>query len=140
MGRQILTLLLIMFLGAPCVFAQTSDPALLKQKNLLSSRLENLRRNIHGLEQSLHELDRARRDKLEELEQLYAAYRDVNKRFSFSSDIQAEMAVRSTDLHAIEKERSDCLEELDCLYASLSRLNGDIKDCDKALIGGGTKP
>lgn len=129
-----------MLLSTPSVFAQSSDALVLKKKNLLQSKRDELQRSIHGIELRLHDIDRNRYDKLEEIEQLSAAYRDVSKRNLFSADIKAAIAGRSDDLHAVEKERSDCLEELDSLYSSLTRLNGDIAVCENELKVGGSKP
>ncbi len=126
MRLRCFTFLLIAWLGVPSVFAQTAETKLLSKRNYLQSKRDDLQRNIHNIQLHLHDLERDRFDKLEELEQLSAAYRDVNKRFSFSAMVQEAITLRSDDLHLIEKERSDCLAVLDNLYSGLSRLNSEI--------------
>lgn len=134
MRLRFLAILLIPLLQASQAFAQTSnDPVLANKRSILLSRRAQFQKEIQSSTQRLHQVDRDRSDKLEELEQLYAASRAVNPRTSFSKDIADEMAARSRDLRTIERKRSDCLEELDSLYVGLSRLLGDIADCDKAL-------
>lgn len=126
-------ILLVILLGLPGALAQTTDAALSKLQVMLLSRRSELQKDIHNIEQRLRVLDKDYRDKLEELEQLYAASRAVDARFAVSSDINKEIAVRSAALSAIAKDRSDCLEQLDCLYAGLAKMNREIADCDKAL-------
>lgn len=130
--RFLIVLLCVSFASIQANAQVTKDPALVKQRVFLLSRRTALQDAIHGKEQQLHQLERDRNDKLEELEQLYTARRAM-ERYRFSKDISDEISIQTTELRTLERARSDCLEELDCLHLGLSKLNGDIADCDKAL-------
>lgn len=134
MKSLFVTTLLALLLAAPFVSAQTNDKqVLVKQRGILLSQRVELQTTVHNAEQHLRQLDRDRYDKLEELEQLYKAYKAVNPKYAFSAAAGDEIAAQTSSLNIIQKERSDCLEELDCLYAGLSKLNGEIANCDKAI-------
>ncbi len=129
-----LGVLCISLLGAPDTLAETSNtPTILKQRNILVAARGELQTTIRNAEQKLHQIERDRYDKLEELEQLYTAYRAVSPRYSFSKDANNEIAAQAASLNLIEKNRADCLADLDCLYASLSRLSSEIAKDDKGL-------
>lgn len=110
--------------------ARASDdaPATKRQESLIKQRSDT-QQELQTVERRLHQLELDRKDKLEELEQLYKAHSDLDQRHSFSKDIEDEIASQTRNLQRIEQHRSDSLEELDELYRGLSQINREIADC-----------
>ncbi len=111
----------------------SNDPLMAKRQEALLGKRADLERQLQNLELRLRQIELDRKDKLEELEQLYRAHFDLSQKHSFSRDIENEIASQSTNLRRIEVQRSDCLEDLDALYRGFAQINHDVADCYKVL-------
>ena len=101
-----------------CVFLLSSGAFAHQRKDLLATEDQLLQR-IKSVEADLKHVELDRGAILEELEQLYAAEKDL-KSVSAAS-IKSEIAKRSEALKTIEGKRSGWLETLDQLFYALGQ-------------------
>lgn len=101
-----------------CVLLLSSG-ALAQQRKDLRATEERLLQNIKSVEADLRHVELDRGAILEELEQLYAAEKDL--RSVSVASIKAEIAKRLATLKDIENKRSGRLETLDQLVYALGQ-------------------
>jgi chromosome segregation ATPase len=110
-----------------------TDPISLKQEAALLTKRVDLEKHIETAQRQLHQLELSRKDKLEELAELYRAYAALDKKLPISKDVENEISAQKRNLGIIEEHRSDCLEELDALFYSLTQMNRDLADYRRAV-------
>jgi chromosome segregation ATPase len=110
-----------------------ADPVLLKPEAALLTKRVDLEKHIESAQRQLHQLELSRKDKLEELADLYRALAALDKKLSISKDLENEISAQKRNLSMIEEQRSDCLEELDALFYSLTQMNRDLADYRRAV-------
>ncbi len=101
-----------------CILLLSSGAFAHQRKDLLATE-DRLLQRIKSVESDLKRVELDRGAILEELEQLYAAEKDL-KSVSVAS-IKDEIAKRSIELKTIESKRSGGLETLDQLFYALGQ-------------------